>query len=294
MTTATPAGMTTGPEFWTGLKDQLAAELSVLRNSGTPLIRQAAAALALCQTTIRQLEASVLNFEFPDLPAEIRFFKEVRPYFYAQSLFHNQLHAIELARPQRRTGDLSGQLTYLQQQYDAIAPLFDQYQALQQYLATGASFLDEQLFSAHAVSDPFAGRLLDPSPEAAVFGYSWSVARLLAFEQLRQHLAQTIHQLKHPDQQYLPAPGGLVWTDSKTSLVELGYALQSVGSINNGNATLKEIMDCLQTIFQVNLGNYPRTFQETLARKASHKNYPKRLDEGLLLRFQKIEARHGY
>jgi hypothetical protein len=293
MNTAAISDASTGPDCWTELRESLGARLSALRNSGAPLIRQCAEALPLCHAAVRQLEASVLSFTFPDLSMEVRFFKEVRPYFYAQLLFYTQLHDIEIARPLRKAGDLSPQLTYLQQQIDTITPLYDRYQPLNQYLATAATFLDEQLFTS-CLPNPLAGRLLDPSPEAAVLGYGWSIARLTALNQLRQHLADTIHQLKHPEQQYLPAPGGLVWTDSKTSLVELGYALQSIGSINSGKATLREIMESLQTVFQINLGNYPRTFQDCLTRKASYTSYPKRLDDALMLRVQKIDAKHGY
>jgi hypothetical protein len=81
-------------------------------------------------------------------------------------------------------------------------------------------------------------------------------------------------------------PVQMTWTDSKTSLIELAYALHATGSFNNGKAGLKQVTDYLQTPFHVDLGNTSRTFQEILARKRGYTNFLDRLRYRLLQRIE--------
>ncbi|GHV39096.1 hypothetical protein FACS1894179_03490 [Bacteroidia bacterium] len=48
-------------------------------------------------------------------------------------------------------------------------------------------------------------------------------------------------------------PSLLLWISDKINLVELIYAIAH--SVNNGNASIEEIKNCFEFIFQVNLGN---------------------------------------
>ncbi len=81
----------------------------------------------------------------------------------------------------------------------------------------------------------------------------------------------------------------LNWTDSKTGLIELAYALQSAGVFNNGKSDVKQIIDFFQTHFSIELGNTSRTFQEILSRKTGYANFLDRLRAKLLERIDNIE-----
>jgi hypothetical protein len=61
----------------------------------------------------------------------------------------------------------------------------------------------------------------------------------------------------------------LKWTASKASLIELLYALQTSGSFNNGSIDLKSLATSLENLFDIDLGNYYRVFQEIRIRKQS-------------------------
>ncbi|MEG2391707.1 MAG: RteC domain-containing protein, partial [Pseudomonas sp.] len=50
------------------------------------------------------------------------------------------------------------------------------------------------------------------------------------------------------------------WTDPKNAAVELGYAIYAKGSLNNGNVDIKEIMTYLESSFNIDLGDYYRTY----------------------------------
>jgi RteC protein len=57
------------------------------------------------------------------------------------------------------------------------------------------------------------------------------------------------------------------WTGKVIDLVELNYGLHGAGSINNGNASLKDIKECLEEAFDVDLGNTSSYFQDIIRRK---------------------------
>lgn len=63
----------------------------------------------------------------------------------------------------------------------------------------------------------------------------------------------------------------LHWTASKVALVELLYAIQASGSFNDGKTTLKELITSFENNFQINLGQYSKTYLEIRSRKAIEK-----------------------
>ena len=50
------------------------------------------------------------------------------------------------------------------------------------------------------------------------------------------------------------------WTATKIAAVELGYAIYAAGILNNGQADIKEIMTFMEASFQIDLGDYYRTY----------------------------------
>ena len=61
----------------------------------------------------------------------------------------------------------------------------------------------------------------------------------------------------------------LKWTAPKVSLVELVYAFKAAGVFNNGTANINEIAALLEEVFQRDLSDFYRTFQEIRIRKKS-------------------------
>jgi RteC protein len=65
----------------------------------------------------------------------------------------------------------------------------------------------------------------------------------------------------------------LVWTASKTDLVELIYSLKEAGSFNDGEADVKQIAEYFEYAFSIDLGNISSTFQKMLSRKKGQLTY---------------------
>ena len=54
----------------------------------------------------------------------------------------------------------------------------------------------------------------------------------------------------------------MTWTGNKIDLVELIYAWERVGCFNHGNVNIKEIVDYIQVVFNIDLCDYYGTFRE--------------------------------
>ncbi|MDR0429352.1 MAG: RteC domain-containing protein [Tannerellaceae bacterium] len=54
----------------------------------------------------------------------------------------------------------------------------------------------------------------------------------------------------------------MTWTGNKVDLVEIIYAWECVGCFNHGHTNIKEIATYIETVFNIDLGEYYGTFQE--------------------------------
>jgi hypothetical protein len=79
------------------------------------------------------------------------------------------------------------------------------------------------------------------------------------------------------------------WTGSKVALIELLYALHTEGVFNHGNADLKEVANIFEAAFNVDLGQYHRTFLEIRARKSERAKFLSSLKEKLLVRMEEAD-----
>ena len=121
-----------------------------------------------------------------------------------------------------------------------------------------------------------------------------AVANIMAFDMLIVHLKTEIDKLKNKNFKNLKAkvdvsPSNLYWSGSKTDLIELIYALHSCGVINDGEADLKEIASISETMFNVQLGDYYRSFLEMRQRKINLTKFIDKLKQSLLKRMEESD-----
>jgi hypothetical protein len=83
----------------------------------------------------------------------------------------------------------------------------------------------------------------------------------------------------------------LIWTLSKTDLIELIYALHSSGAFNKGTATIAQITRFFEHVLQIQLGNTSMVFQEILRRKDSTA-FVDRLKKKLEEHIERIDERN--
>jgi hypothetical protein len=179
---------------------------------------------------------------------------------------------------------------YLQNEWRYIREFHIQHNFLYRYIRAGETWLDEKLFVSpeHLQTSQPDPHLLDPFLHNA----TGTIAFLQANDLMQEYLLTAEEELNQPRDRKQRNIGKLTWTDSKSALIELAYAVQSAGSFNDRKADLREIIECFQNAFHIDLGHYPRVFQEILSRKTGYTTYIDRLRDKLLLRIKLIEDKY--
>ena len=80
------------------------------------------------------------------------------------------------------------------------------------------------------------------------------------------------------------------FTGKKSALIELGYALTSSGDINYGNVEIKEFMNFLSSMFNIDLGGYYDAYIAMKERK-DRTAYLNKLIENLTKRMNEDDAK---
>ncbi len=241
--------------------------------------------IRIAAKTIQRLRKYVLDNAFEDIQSEIRFFKLIKPQFYAYFIYYSKIYQIEVLRPINHSDE---DLIYLNEVLKNISEYFNRHRSFYEYLRTGSDFLDDKYFirvsfSTDPISDSYS---LDADP-AFCSTHDYRVARILANEMISDYIRQTLgNSKKNPASRSdnLSDTEYLTWTASKAALIELIYACQSLGTFNNGEAEIREIADLFERVFKVDLGNLYRTFQEIRIRKKGRTFFLDQLRDELIKR----------
>ena len=256
------------------LYDQLVASLQ--EAEATPSITPAqrhGKILRLLNEAIQELKALVIDYSFPREEDEITFFKHIKPRFTSLLIYHSRLALIEFRLPLGSPKDIrkhyENELLLIRLFYEDHAPFY-------RYINSGATFLDTRYFVRGNCDFSFydsVSALPTTAPDTDLrftTHYDYIAACFLANERLRDYLAKSLmlqKWVKTAEKPALPEKGTLRWTGPKVYLVELVYALHVSGQINNGNIGLTETVQQVEELFQMDLGNVFRSFQEMRQRK---------------------------
>lgn len=219
---------------------------------------------------------------------EVFYFKYIKTHLLASIQYYSLVQRIELKKPPRKRKKIKRY--YLKELYKIKRKLHKK-SFYYNYYKAGSSHLDQQLFL-RIGKDIFCttgSYILDidkrnSTPAVHVF------AQIEAYERLRHYLKTKIKTFASKAKvESAKADNPLRWTTSKVDLIELVYALHAAGVFNNGRADIKEIAECLQRIFDVDLGQYNRVFYDIRARKINKTKFLDALKDGLKKRMNETD-----
>lgn len=233
-----------------------------------------------------QLRKFIIDYTFPSIEDEIYFFKELKPNILGRYLYFNKVYRIESQCP---SGSNEVIKEYLNKELGGLTYFFHRNLDLYQYYRSKSTIYDACYFvrgkaDIRLCCDSFQ---CDRDPMFST-GYDYKVAKILANEMLQIYLNKRIMNLSQSEDiskkviSKMAFPAN--WTGNKIFLIELGYSLYVAGDINNGNITVKEIMNLLGTMFNIDLGDYYRGYIALRNRKKDRTLYLKTLIEKLLKR----------
>lgn len=110
------------------------------------------------------------------------------------------------------------------------------------------------------------------------------LSQLFCYEYLCKYITYRLQVLENEDDNSFSQTdivSNLKWTKSQVDLIELGYALYSVGAFNNGNADICEIMRVLEIAFGKSAGNYYKGYIHCRGRIKERTAFLKQLTQSL-------------
>ncbi len=275
--------------FITGELNEMQAALHEIETTSENMLQAAERSCLKVQQHLLRLKEYILSYEFRDTAEEISFFKEIKPRFLKELIYHTEVFYIEAKKP---FGDTETMTRYYKQFTDRINQFFERNHAIYIYYKMGKSDNDETCFVRNTARTPVQPEYaLDIDPKFSTL-YSFKFSKIQAFERLNEFIHRSLRKLENeavgtdvPELSHISLP----WTDKKAGLIEILYGIQCMGSLNNAKAELKQIARLFEMAFNIDLGNYSRVFQEIRIRKKGRTAFLDRMKEMLIKRMDETD-----
>ncbi|MFD2966212.1 RteC domain-containing protein [Sphingobacterium bambusae] len=259
--------------------DSMYAELDRLSAQTETSPERLEASLKCIEDTMEMLFAYLDAHPISDEPAEINFFKYVKPKFQSWQIYVLELHQLLVAEP---IGTREVVNTYYKDELAAIERFFKRHLFLYQYYVTGEDAKDAAFFLRKNIGKFPLGQ---ESVSGRLRRYSSSMdfmfAKFRAMEMTRDFILSRLKLLENRYEE-LALSTALKrkrrwWSGDKAELVELVYGLYLTGRINDGKADIGEIIEWLEDSLNIDLRQAYRIFLDIKRRKKiSHTKF---LDE---------------
>ena len=274
------------------LIEGLEKELKLIESEDSNILQKSELSIYKTHECLKKLEKFALSANFKNIQEEISFFKELKPRIFSKLIYYVKLYNIESKRP---TGSDRVQKKYLINELDRLKSFFDNNLAFYQYYRTSATYLDDKYFirGKHDIRLSLDTFFFATDTKFST-SHDYKVSKILANELLRIYLngELTILERKedHPSKYQHPKIK-LNWTHSKTSLIELIYALHAQGVFDNNNADIKDIADYCEAVFNIDLGDYYRAYLEIRLRKTGRTKFLDSLKENFIKKMNQQEEK---
>jgi hypothetical protein len=274
------------------LLEQLEDQLKFIDLEQDEAIKCAQLSIDVCLKAVNKLKSIILKLKFRTQAEEIRFFKETKPLFHAHLIYHLKIYKIESRKP---NGSNDIRRKYLLQELDKLKHYFDSNLDFYRYYRTQSNYLDHRYFlrGKYDISLTVDSFYFE-ADERVSTSHDFKVAKILAHDRLQVYLEEELSNLDRKETnmvtQDVPKVK-LYWTESKTALIELIYALHSQGAFDNGRADIKDIAASFEHLFGVELGDYYRTFLELRMRKTGRTKFLHTLIQSLSKKMDEAEEK---
>ena len=260
------------------MEKNLLATLSNYKTEIEPIITSDLSDIAIVSNGIAKSRMCIHSFrttlrssKFRSRKAEVHFFKYTKPYVYGRLKFFVKLHKYLLLKPQ---GSIAKQRAHID---EAVLKLEahnfknidfvgyyrrDEKNLDKYYFVRGKDEIGLASDSSHFYTDPEFSTSHDNL-----------AAQIIAYDLLIEHYNEELDRLRKKELNLSIEPdspailNNLSWTASKTDLVEIIYALQASGAIRNGQAEINKMALVCEKLFDLELGNFYRTYFEIKERK---------------------------
>ena len=245
--------------------------------------------IKLSRKYLQQLRVVLRKRNFINKENEILFFKKQKPFIYGQLKFYAKLYKYLLQKPR---GTDKSKRNYLDTEIKKLQEYYYYNSEFIKYYRQNATFLDEFYFLR---GNDNIGLLSDTSHFYTDAEFSTShdnaVAKILAYDLLLNHYTNELNDLKKStrkisNNEKLLESLSLTWTSNKIDLIELIYSLIASGTVKGD---IKDLATAFEKIFDIDLGNYYRSFLEIRGRKEDYARFLDLLKISLLKKIKEAD-----
>lgn len=245
-------------------REESAAIADIENSDMANIAERSKACLRVATAYMAKLKGIVLSETFGSHEEEITFFKETKPKFAHVLIYYASLQRIELSRPE---GSLSHVKDYYERELKGIRRFFELNRHIYAYYRSGDTNLDGFLFLRGKDGPPWLCKTTVDSDERFSTAGDYLFAKIQAKDKLARYLE---HALKNPQiesAEPLHPQEQLTWTGDTINLLENAYGWYHTGQVNNGKASIIDIVRTLENAFQVKIGRPYRRLTEIKQRK---------------------------
>ncbi|RFM34451.1 RteC domain-containing protein [Chitinophaga silvisoli] len=237
------------------------------------------AAIQKVSSETAHLKSVMANHNFDNENEEIEFYKDIKPEFDSTIIFLFRLLSIIINCPTSK----DKQIEYYDIEITKIKKFYSNNKEFLLYNKSGGTHLDKFYFRKRdefVWVNPDEGILYD---DRFLTPMSSKMACLKAWIKLELRLKEKIEDLTPATQNGATEnnknnPVLLKWTGKINDLVELGYFIYCSHHINNGEVSINQIFEWIQSTLHMNVGNQYRTWQANLIRKNPTQGIDKMVD----------------
>jgi len=236
-------------------------------------LQQLKEAITLSKKCVHHFSQSVRLNDFNSKESEIDFFKYQKPFVKGRLKYYTKLHSYIQECPK---GNIEQQRKYINNELELLEIQKSRQLEFFNYYKHNENCLDEIYFLRGKNKFDF---FVDTSyyyddPEFSTL-HDYMASKIVAYDLLTTFFEKQLKNLKIKETSLTNestnslTKSSLNWTASKTDLVELIFALQAAGVIQNGKGEISKIAKTFSETFNVELGNIHKTFAEICARENS-------------------------
>jgi hypothetical protein len=224
--------------------------------------------LKIIDDTMYEIRKVLRANTFINVQEEINFFKYIKPEILSHRIEEGLKYNLTINKP---IGTSEIQLKYFEEELKALHSFFRMNAFYYQYYRNKFFELDSLFFIRNSgpLTVPIADIIIPPEAEfSAPMSYLFS--KFIAYENTQYFILEQIAELQNPGgKKKAPASeaADLKWTGDSINIVELAYGLWLTGQLNNGNASLNQIVRWLEANLHVSIGIVQRRFDEIGRRK---------------------------
>lgn len=268
-----------------GLTENLLEKLGKIQVKTPNVNKRALRSIVVCRKNLSLFRKQIIEKGFSDQNEEIHFFRNIKPVPLSQLIYHTEIHNFELSLPENC---IEVQRKFIKKHLTNYNSFFLRNIDFGQYIELGCTHFDLYYFTRKSIKELPVGtsRIYIQDSEFNTPKDSL-LAQLKGYGLMVLYLKQKLSNLSKDSEKSFPIQSfNLKCAASKTDIVELTYSLIASGTIQGD---IKELIKAFEFIFNIDLGDFYRTFIALRSRTLDPTKFLDALKIALLKRIKEAD-----